>query len=80
MLECDVPLSTADAWAPRPSPHAAPRTQAQIHLLGNIVIWASASLATATYTLLFLWYLLRRRRNVRDLPEGQCSPSRLQPS
>ncbi|XP_046307603.1 protein O-mannosyl-transferase 1 isoform X3 [Marmota monax] len=43
--------------------------QAQIHLLGNIVIWASANLATAAYTLLFFWYLLRRRRSVCDLPE-----------
>lgn len=44
--------------------------QAQIHLLGNIVIWASASLATVAYTLLFFWYLLRRRRSICDLPEG----------
>ncbi|XP_057404074.1 protein O-mannosyl-transferase 1 isoform X2 [Balaenoptera acutorostrata] len=47
-----------------------PRTSAQIHLLGNIVIWASASLATLVYALLFVWYLLRRRRRVCDLPEG----------
>lgn len=47
-------------------------SQAQIHLLGNIVIWASAGLATAVYALLFFWYLLRRRRCIRDLPEGQC--------
>lgn len=46
-----------------------PRTSAQIHLLGNVVIWASASLATALYALLSCWYLLRRRRNIRDLPE-----------
>ncbi|KAM9083562.1 protein O-mannosyl-transferase 1 isoform 3-T7 [Megaptera novaeangliae] len=46
-----------------------PRTSAQIHLLGNIVIWASASLATLVYALLFVWYLLRRRRRVCDLPE-----------
>uniref|UniRef100_A0ABI8AQV3 Dolichyl-phosphate-mannose--protein mannosyltransferase n=1 Tax=Felis catus TaxID=9685 RepID=A0ABI8AQV3_FELCA len=46
-----------------------PRTSAQIHLLGNVVIWASASLATAVYTLLFFWYLLRRRRKICDLPE-----------
>uniref|UniRef100_I3M3G5 Dolichyl-phosphate-mannose--protein mannosyltransferase n=2 Tax=Ictidomys tridecemlineatus TaxID=43179 RepID=I3M3G5_ICTTR len=46
-----------------------PTTSAQIHLLGNIVIWASASLATAAYTLLFFWYLLRRRRSICDLPE-----------
>ncbi|XP_024907015.1 protein O-mannosyl-transferase 1 [Pteropus alecto] len=46
-----------------------PRTSAQIHLLGNIVIWASAGLATVLYALLFFWYLLRRRRNICDLPE-----------
>ncbi|KAM6184051.1 protein O-mannosyl-transferase 1 isoform 1-T4 [Erethizon dorsatum] len=46
-----------------------PRTSAQIHLLGNIVIWTSASLATAAYALLFLWHLLRRRRDIHDLPE-----------
>uniref|UniRef100_A0A8C3W3U5 Dolichyl-phosphate-mannose--protein mannosyltransferase n=1 Tax=Catagonus wagneri TaxID=51154 RepID=A0A8C3W3U5_9CETA len=46
-----------------------PQTGAQIHLLGNIVIWASASLATLAYVLLFLWYLLRRRRSIFDLPE-----------
>ena len=44
--------------------------QAQIHLLGNVVIWASASLATVVYALLFFWYLLRRRRKICDLPEG----------
>ncbi|XP_066111992.1 protein O-mannosyl-transferase 1 isoform X2 [Saccopteryx bilineata] len=46
-----------------------PRTSAQIHLLGNVVIWASAGLATALYALLFCWYLLRRQRNICDLPE-----------
>nr|XP_025744045.1 protein O-mannosyl-transferase 1 isoform X4 [Callorhinus ursinus] len=46
-----------------------PRTSAQIHLLGNAVIWASAGLATLVYALLFLWYLLRRRRGIHDLPE-----------
>nr|XP_055180158.1 protein O-mannosyl-transferase 1 isoform X2 [Nyctereutes procyonoides] len=46
-----------------------PRTSAQIHLLGNIVIWASASLAMVVYILLFFWYLLRRRRSICDIPE-----------
>ncbi|XP_069870975.1 protein O-mannosyl-transferase 1 isoform X1 [Dipodomys merriami] len=46
-----------------------PSTTAQIHLLGNVVIWASASLATAAHALLFLWHLLRRRRRACDLPE-----------
>uniref|UniRef100_A0A096P0E9 Dolichyl-phosphate-mannose--protein mannosyltransferase n=1 Tax=Papio anubis TaxID=9555 RepID=A0A096P0E9_PAPAN len=46
-----------------------PRTSAQIHLLGNIVIWISGSLALAIYALLSSWYLLRRRRNIHDLPQ-----------
>ncbi|XP_004593736.2 protein O-mannosyl-transferase 1 [Ochotona princeps] len=46
-----------------------PRSSAQIHLLGNLVIWASASFATAVYSVLFFWYLLRRRRDVHDLTE-----------
>ncbi|XP_029329840.1 protein O-mannosyl-transferase 1 isoform X1 [Mus caroli] len=50
-----------------------PRTSAQIHLLGNIVIWTSASLATVVYTLFFFWYLLRRRRSICDLPEDAWS-------
>ncbi|XP_054513812.1 protein O-mannosyl-transferase 1 isoform X7 [Pan troglodytes] len=57
--------------------------QAQIHLLGNIVIWVSGSLALAIYALLSLWYLLRRRRNVHDLPQAKeredlaCGSSRV---
>ncbi|XP_031225646.1 protein O-mannosyl-transferase 1 isoform X3 [Mastomys coucha] len=50
-----------------------PRTSAQIHLLGNIVVWTSAGLATVVHTLLFFCYLLRRRRNVCDLPEDAWS-------
>ncbi|XP_077003383.1 protein O-mannosyl-transferase 1 isoform X2 [Tamandua tetradactyla] len=46
-----------------------PRSSAQIHLLGNVVVWASASLATVVYALLSCWYLCRRRRRVCDLPE-----------
>ncbi|XP_042334681.1 protein O-mannosyl-transferase 1 [Sceloporus undulatus] len=42
---------------------------AQIHLLGNMVTWTSASVATVVYLALFLWYLLRRRRNICDIPE-----------
>ncbi|XP_060106963.1 protein O-mannosyl-transferase 1 isoform X2 [Heteronotia binoei] len=42
---------------------------AQIHLLGNVVTWMSANMATLAYVALFLWYLLRRRRNIRDIPE-----------
>ncbi|XP_063000987.1 protein O-mannosyl-transferase 1 isoform X3 [Elgaria multicarinata webbii] len=42
---------------------------AQIHLLGNIVTWTSANVATVVYVALLLWYLLRRRRGIRDIPE-----------
>ncbi|XP_013909465.1 PREDICTED: LOW QUALITY PROTEIN: protein O-mannosyl-transferase 1-like [Thamnophis sirtalis] len=42
---------------------------AQIHLLGNLVNWTSANVATIVYVILFLGYLLRRRRNIRDIPE-----------
>ncbi|XP_058015643.1 protein O-mannosyl-transferase 1 isoform X8 [Ahaetulla prasina] len=42
---------------------------AQIHLLGNLVSWTSANVATVVYVTLFLGYLLRRRRNIRDIPE-----------
>uniref|UniRef100_A0A8C0Q4K1 Dolichyl-phosphate-mannose--protein mannosyltransferase n=1 Tax=Canis lupus familiaris TaxID=9615 RepID=A0A8C0Q4K1_CANLF len=61
-----------------------PRTSAQIHLLGNIVIWASASLAMVVYVLLFFWYLLRRRRSICDIPEEtkccRCIPTLLEAS
>ncbi|XP_028918289.1 protein O-mannosyl-transferase 1 isoform X2 [Ornithorhynchus anatinus] len=46
-----------------------PTTSAQIHLLGNPLTWSSANVATLTYMLLFLWYLVRRRRNICDIPE-----------
>ncbi|XP_054853790.1 protein O-mannosyl-transferase 1 [Eublepharis macularius] len=42
---------------------------AQIHLLGNVVTWMSANVATLVYVALFSWYLLRRRRNIHDIPE-----------
>ncbi|XP_074066989.1 protein O-mannosyl-transferase 1 isoform X4 [Macrotis lagotis] len=47
--------------------------QAQIHLLGNALTWSSANIATLAYVLLFFWYLLRRRRNVCDIPEDSWS-------
>ncbi|XP_074150033.1 protein O-mannosyl-transferase 1 isoform X4 [Sminthopsis crassicaudata] len=50
-----------------------PKTSAQIHLLGNALTWSSANIATLAYMLLFLWYLLRRKRNVCDIPEDSWS-------
>lgn len=44
--------------------------QAQIHLLGNVCTWASANVAAVVYTCLSLWYLIRRRRKIYDVPEG----------
>lgn len=44
--------------------------QAQIHLLGNVCTWASANIAAVVYTCLSLWYLIRRRRKIYDIPEG----------
>lgn len=41
--------------------------QAQIHLIGNIVIWYSGTAALAVYAVLFAWYMLRRRRQCHDL-------------
>ncbi|KAG8540864.1 hypothetical protein GDO81_030153 [Engystomops pustulosus] len=47
-----------------------PRTTAQIQLLGNPVIWYSANAGAIIYTVLFLFYLLRQRRRIYDIPQG----------
>ncbi|NXB91552.1 POMT1 transferase, partial [Vidua chalybeata] len=46
-----------------------PTSGAQIHLLGNVATWASANAAALVYLCLSLWYLLRRRRKIYDIPE-----------
>nr|XP_054502601.1 protein O-mannosyl-transferase 1 isoform X2 [Agelaius phoeniceus] len=46
-----------------------PTSGAQIHLLGNVATWASANAAALVYVCLSLWYLLRRRRKIYDIPE-----------
>ncbi|XP_066436291.1 protein O-mannosyl-transferase 1 isoform X1 [Eleutherodactylus coqui] len=46
-----------------------PRTTAQIQLLGNPVIWYSANAGAVFYIVLFLYYLLRQRRRVYDIPQ-----------
>ncbi|ROL40956.1 Protein O-mannosyl-transferase 1 [Anabarilius grahami] len=43
--------------------------QAQIQLIGNFVTWTIANLVVVVYCLLFLTYLLRRRRKVEDIPQ-----------
>ncbi|XP_075041363.1 protein O-mannosyl-transferase 1 isoform X2 [Mixophyes fleayi] len=47
-----------------------PKSTAQIQLLGNPVIWYSANVGVAVYTALLLYYLLRRRRAIYDIPQG----------
>ncbi|XP_027001461.2 protein O-mannosyl-transferase 1 [Tachysurus fulvidraco] len=47
-----------------------PSTNAQIHLIGNLVTWTLANLALLVYVFLFLTYLLRRRRKIEDIPEA----------
>ncbi|MGH0132619.1 UNVERIFIED_CONTAM: hypothetical protein FKN15_040770 [Acipenser sinensis] len=49
------------------------KLSAQIHLIGNIVIWSSANVSLCVYAALFLWYLLRRRRRMKDIPEDSWS-------
>ncbi|XP_072286162.1 protein O-mannosyl-transferase 1 isoform X3 [Pyxicephalus adspersus] len=47
-----------------------PKTTAQIQLLGNPIIWYSANIGAILYTTLFLFYLLRQRRAIFDIPQG----------
>ena len=44
---------------------------AQVHLMGNIVIWYTASCCLALYCALLVFYLLRRRRLCYDIPEAE---------
>lgn len=46
--------------------------QAQIHLIGNPVSWGIANMSLVAYQLLACVYLLRRRRGLKDLPDGMC--------
>lgn len=46
-------------------------SNAQIHLLGNPVIWYSASLSLFIYLGLLLIYMMRRRRDIFDLTESE---------
>lgn len=44
-------------------------SNAQIHLLGNVVIWYSATIGLFIYFFLLIFYLLRRRRLCYDLDD-----------
>lgn len=46
-----------------------PTTNAQIHLIGNLVTWYTATVCLFLYVLIFCFYLLRRQRLVYDIPE-----------
>ncbi|GJQ85607.1 hypothetical protein Trydic_g20157 [Trypoxylus dichotomus] len=52
-------------------------SNAQIHLLGNIVIWYSATYCLLIYSLLLIFYLLRRRRLCYDIDEETWKAFRL---
>lgn len=45
-----------------------PESNAQVHLLGNIVIWYSGVIGFVFYCSLLIFYLLRRRRMCFDIP------------
>ena len=45
--------------------------QAQVHLLGNIVIWYSGTISVIVYVTLLTFYLMRRKRQCFDIPEEE---------
>ncbi|XP_035726639.1 protein O-mannosyltransferase 1-like isoform X1 [Vespa mandarinia] len=46
-------------------------SNAQIHLLGNIAIWYSGTAALIVYTVLLIFYMMRRRRMCFDIINGE---------
>lgn len=44
-------------------------SNAQVHLLGNLIIWYSCTAGVAAYSTLLVFYLLRRRRQCYDISE-----------
>ncbi|XP_064153659.1 protein O-mannosyl-transferase 1 isoform X4 [Anguilla rostrata] len=48
-----------------------PSSNAQIHLIGNIVTWTLATVGLAVFASLFLWHLLRQQRKIEDIPEAR---------
>lgn len=48
-----------------------PRTNAQIHLLGNPVTWYCATLAVLVYVVLLTFYLIRRHRCCYDISQAE---------
>ena len=46
-------------------------SNAQVHLLGNVAVWYAGTASLAAYGALLAVYLLRRRRQCYDIPEGK---------
>eukprot|EP00092_Neocalanus_flemingeri_P039416 GFUD01042917.1.p1 GENE.GFUD01042917.1~~GFUD01042917.1.p1 ORF type:complete len:226 (+),score=39.73 GFUD01042917.1:231-908(+) len=46
-------------------------SNSQVHLMGNIVVWYTASTCLVLYTALLVFYLLRRRRLCFDIDESE---------
>ncbi|XP_046403582.1 protein O-mannosyltransferase 1 [Ischnura elegans] len=44
-------------------------SNAQVHLLGNVVIWYSGTVSVVVYSTLLVFYLLRQRRKCYDISE-----------
>ncbi|CAB3381622.1 Hypothetical predicted protein [Cloeon dipterum] len=42
-------------------------TNAQVHLIGNVAIWYSGTIAIFSYCVLLVWYLCRMRRKIYDI-------------
>nr|CAG4641462.1 EOG090X015P [Eurycercus lamellatus] len=51
-------------------------SNAQIHLLGNILVWYSATISLAVYCGLLVFYMLRQRRQCYDIHEEAWSQFR----
>ena len=51
----------------------------QVHLIGNVAVWYAGTASLLAYGVLLTVYLLRRRRQCYDIPEGKrgtyCSES-----
>ncbi|XP_049538959.1 protein O-mannosyltransferase 1 [Anopheles darlingi] len=52
-------------------------SNAQIHLLGNVVLWYSATIAIALYVAFLVFYLIRRRRQFYDLEPAEWARFRM---
>jgi len=70
IYSCDSPLD----WVTLTKGIAywvSPDSNAQIHLIGNIVLWYSANVSIVLYLFLFIFYLLRRKRHFYDISDHQ---------